>query len=288
MVRGHPDRKGLIMPTFADLSPYTFGAMSLGADGDRIEQDIALVRRVMEAGLSIHCSPTYNRGISFMALRCAFDEAPSRRPPLIIKIRDASIRWLRFEVEDCRRRLGIDTIDIAQLVAMDRSPGNLIDQLQAGSGPIHDALAELRQQGMINRVALFCNRANAAAAARAVSASPLADGLICYWNVRQRELCPEALALIAEQDIPVLALRTLAGAKEPSDDDPLPSIIRNAGCQDQVDLALRLAASWPALVTTIGGTANHDHCERFIAAAQDPAPLPQAIMARIDALRDGS
>src|SRR5580704_4397358 len=118
------------------LTPYTFGSMSLGRDPADIAQDLIVARRAMEAGVWFHSSPTYNNGFTFMVLRMAFDENRSRVPRMVIKIRDGSVPLMRFEVEDSCRRLGLDSIDVAQLVSMDSNPGNLVDQLRKGDGPL--------------------------------------------------------------------------------------------------------------------------------------------------------
>ena len=112
------------------LSPFTFGSMSLGRNPADITADLAVARRAIESGVWFHSSPTYNQGFTFMVLRLAFDEDRSRVPRMVIKVRDATASLMRFEVEDSCRRLGLDAIDVAQLVSMDPRPGNLVDQLR--------------------------------------------------------------------------------------------------------------------------------------------------------------
>ncbi len=262
-------------------SPYTFGSMSLGGDLNHLSRDIAVARQAMEAGVWIHSSPTYSRGFAFMALRLAFDEARSQVPPLIIKIRDGSARLLRFETEDACRRLGVEGIDVAQLVSMDRAPGCLVDQLRTG-GPIADELADLRRRGLIRHAVLFMDRGNADAALEAWAASDLVEGTTMYGNAIQRDCTDAAWARIQREQVPVLALRTLAGgpAKERTAEARAEADrwAREAGCADAVEFALRLAASVPAIRTTIGGTANPDHLARFLEAAKAAEPLPPPVL----------
>lgn len=254
---------------FPTLSPYTFGCMSLGMEVEkgRIAEDVRVARQAMDAGIWFHCSPTYSRGFSFMILRMAFDQDRSKVPPLIIKVRDRSPEFMRFEVEDSCRRLGIDAIDIAQLVSMDREPGNLMSQLKTG-GPIADELASLRERGLIRKAVLFAESANSDQAVAAQS-SELVEGITCYWNAGQRELSDSAWAAIQEKDIPLIAIRTLAGAE---DMPPHPD------CEDAVEFALRLAGSYPVVKTTIGGTRNPDHLQRFLECAAGATPLPPEIL----------
>src|SRR3954447_335591 len=109
-------------PALMRLTPYTFGTMSLGRNPADIASDLVVARRAMEAGVWFHSSPTYNQGFTFMVLRQAFDENRGRVPRMMIKVRDASVSLMRFEVEDSCRRLGLDAIGVAQLVSMDPRP----------------------------------------------------------------------------------------------------------------------------------------------------------------------
>jgi len=285
----------LVLPGFPGIlrhmlpfTPYTFGSMSLGRNPADIKQDLVVARRAMEAGVCFHSSPTYNQGFAFMVLRQAFDENRQRVPRMVIKVRDASVQLMRFEVEDSCRRLGLDGIDVAQLVSMDPNPGNLVDQLRSGGGPLVDELASLRGRGLIREAVLFLTPENSDAAVEATR-SDLIDGLILYWNACQRVCSDTAWAAIRGQEIPTLALRTLGGG--PSDKASsakaaeLAELIAAAGCRNASEFNLRLAASEPVIQTTIGGTASLEHLEDFLAAGSSAAPLPAEILWRVEALR---
>ncbi len=258
------------------LSPYTFGSMSLGRNPADVVTDLAVARRALEAGVSFHSSPTYNNGFTFMVLRMAFDADRSLVPRMIIKIRDGSVPLMRFEVEDSCRRLGIDSIDIAQLTSMDPRPGNLVDQLCAGDGPLVEELASLRQRGLIRETVLYMTKDNSDAAVEA-AAHELINGATLYWNVRQRDCTAAAWTALRERNIPTLALRTLGGG--PADKHgatksaAVDELIKATGCRHEASLALRLAASEPMVKTSIGGTASLSHLEDYLAAGTDPQPL---------------
>ena len=270
------------------ISPYTFGSMSLGRNPADIAQDLIVARRAMEAGVWFHSSPTYNQGFTFMVLRQAFDENRAQVPRMVIKVRDASLPLMRFEVEDSCRRLGLDAIDVAQLVSMDPAPGNLVDQLRSGGGPLADELASLRARGLIRQAVIFLTPENSDAAVEATR-SGLIDGLILYWNACQRDCSPTAWAAIREQGIPTLALRTLGGG--PADKSSsaksadLAELITATGSRNATHFNLRLAASDPVIKTTIGGTASLDHLEDYLAAATHAAPLPPDILQRVQQLQ---
>lgn len=270
------------------LTPYTFGSMSLGRNPADISNDLEVARRAMAAGVWFHSSPTYNQGFTYMVLRTAFDEDRSRVPRMILKVRDASVPLMRFEVEDSCRRLGIETIDIAQFVSMDPAPGNLVDQLRQGAGPLVDELASLRGRGLIQRAVIFLTPENSDVAVEAAR-SELVDGVILYWNVCQRDCRDTAWTALREQKIPVLALRTLGGGPADKQSAEKTSradeIMREAGCLNSSELALRLAASEPVVQTTIGGTASLKHLEEFLAAAESATPLPKELLQRAEKLQ---
>ncbi len=270
-----------------DLTPYTFGTMSLGRNPAYPESDLAVARRAMDSGVWFHSSPTYNNGFTFMVLRMAFDAARQQTPRMIIKVRDGSVPLMRFEVEDTCRRLGVDHLDIAQLVSMHREPGNLVDQLLAGGGPLVDELASLRARGLIRRAVIFLDRNNADAAAQAAT-HPLIDGVTLYWNAVQWDCTQTAWQILQQNRTPVLALRTMGGpasdeslkAKRQSLREALPNL-------DATLLALRLAASDAVIRTTIGGTASLAHLEEFLAAAKVATPLDQETLRKVDGIRRG-
>ncbi len=272
------------------LSSYTFGSMSLGRNPADVAQDLAVARRAIEAGASFHSSPTYNNGFTFMVLRMAFDADRSLVPRMVIKVRDGSVPLMRFEVEDSCRRLGLDAIDVAQLVSMDPKPGNLVDQLRGGGGPLVDELASLRKRGLIREAVIFITKENADAAVEAAR-HELIDGLTLYWNVRQRDCTATAWAAIRERLIPTLALRTLGGGRADKQgmakSAAVDALIASAGCRNEAELALRHAASEPMLKTTIGGTSSLSHLEEFLTAGAIATPLPAALKHQVEKIQTG-
>lgn len=270
------------------LSLFTFGSMSLGRNPADITSDLAVARRAIESGVWFHSSPTYNQGFTFMVLRLAFDEERSRAPRMVIKVRDATASLMRFEVEDSCRRLGLDAIDVAQLVSMDPQPGNLVDQLRRGDGPLVEELAALRARGLIREAVLFLTPQNSDAAVVAMN-SGLIEGVILYWNACQRDCSDPSWQTIQKNKIPALALRTLGGG--PTDKASsaksvaLAELIEAAGCRDAIEFNLRLAASEPAIRTTIGGTSSYAHLEDYLKAAAEARPLPAEILRQVELLQ---
>lgn len=252
------------------LSPYTFGAMSLGSDLDLLDQHLAVAHQAIAGGGFIHASPTYHRGFSFLVLRLAFEQLEGSPPPLIIKIRDGSPTLMRFETEDTCRRLGIDSIAIAQLVSMS---DDIAPDLARG-GPLAAELQSLKSRGLIRSAVLFLNRGQPGAIQQAWD-SGLIDGVTFYWNATQRACSDEDYQFILDRQIPILALRTLGG---PPTESPLSparqmELLQKTGCATWTELNIRLACTHPLVKTTIGGTANPAHLAMFLESARQASPL---------------
>lgn len=267
-----------------DISPYTFGSMSLGRNPTHPEADIRVARRAMEAGIWFHASRTYENGFTFMILRMAFDQDRARTPRMILKIRDGSVPLMRFETEDCLQRLGLETLHIAQLVSMTRQPNNLVDQLRDQNGPLVDELASLKERGLIRHAVLFMDKNNSDDAVEAAE-HPLIDGVTFYFNALQRDCTDSAWNEIRTRNIPVLALRTLGGWRDERLKDKREALAKAIPDLDPVKLALDLAASYPEIKTTIGGTASLSHLEAYLEAAAHAKPLPAERLSIVEQTR---
>ncbi len=267
-----------------ELTPYTFGSMSLGRNPITPEADIRVARQAMDAGVWFHASRTYENGFTFMVLRMAFDQDRARTPRMILKIRDGSVPLLRFETEDCLHRLGLETIHIAQLVSMVREPGNLVDQLCGPGGPLVDELAALKERGLIQHAVLFMDKNNSDAVVEAAE-HPLIDGVTFYFNALQRDCSDHAWNEIRTRNIPVLALRTLGGWRDKRLAEKREALAKAMPDLDPVQLALDLAASYPEIKTTIGGTASRPHLEAYLEAAARSKPLPTERLSLVEDVR---
>jgi aryl-alcohol dehydrogenase-like predicted oxidoreductase len=61
----------------------------------------------------------------------------------------------------------------------------------------------------------------------------------------------------------------------------LARLIEKAGCRTAAEFQLRLAASEPAIRTTIGGTSSPAHLEEFLTAGKNPKPLPAEVLSEV-------
>ena len=280
------------------FTPYTFGAMRVGCDERRLSDDIRLVRRAMEAGVWIHASPTYNQGNTFTVLRLAFDESPRERRPIVIKIRDLTPAWLRFDVEDTCRRLGVERVDIAQLRCLTTGPGGLVDDF-VKQGPLWECCEKLRKEGKVGAFFLNSFRRLGDDVPRAVE-KRLFDGIVIFLSPWEREASDDVFRRMQEQGYTILAMRTLAEgvmfpgpraaalAKSPNDSrvrraDALAPLLAPSGCPNWAEFSLRYLASVRQVVTSIGGTGSPDHLREFLEGATK-GPLNRPIVEKIEAI----
>jgi aryl-alcohol dehydrogenase-like predicted oxidoreductase len=279
------NRTDVALPAF---KPYTFGAMWLGAEETRRREDIRIARAAMDAGVWFHASSTYNRGLSYAILRMAFNEAPNQRPPLIIKIRDFDAAWLRFEVEDTLRRLGVDHIDIAQLRCDGRGPGGMLADT-VSQGPLWTCCRELEAEGKVTVFYVNCFRAFDDEVGRAVDAHAV-QGVILYWSPLEREASDALFARIQQENLPLISLRTLAQgimfpgpqssllARNPSDPRmrrlaALRPVYGLSGCRTWGEFSIRYLVAQAGFCTTVGGTGSLVHLREFLDAPTEPLPI---------------
>jgi aryl-alcohol dehydrogenase-like predicted oxidoreductase len=272
--------------------------MSLGSDLAKIEEHVRIARTAMEARVWFHSSPTYNRGFTYMILRMAFDEARHLVPPMIIKIRCGLPRLLRFEVEDALRRLAIECIDVAQLVFTETGGASVLVEDFLRGGPIKAVCDQLRAEGKVRQ---FCPQVDRPSSPlfMPLAKSGAFDGFVLYLNPLERDVDDAMWELLQNQGTPLWALRTVAGAlgeptrleqqkaKNPRDRlIPIAErVAQIAGKSDWTDFCLRYARSAPHLQTTIGGTSDMGHLEHFLGGAKNALPLPNELVAEVNAAR---
>lgn len=272
------------MNSFPTLTPYTFGSMSLGSEPLEVKRDVAVARKAMEAGVWFHSSPTYHKGFTYMILRMAFDECRSQQPKLILKIRDAEPALVKFEVEDALRRLGLEQIDIIQLVHdKSGSEGRTIVGDFLNQGERWELVQRFKQEGKVGSAVLFLTRDRGLEAREALDTG-LFDGVTFYNNLMEFDV-PAGLKgyIQGKKDLPILALRSVYGGlvagKGELDGDrytraqKLQQIASDSGCRDLVELSMCYAASNPQIRTTIGGTRNPGHLATYLELAESARPL---------------
>jgi aryl-alcohol dehydrogenase-like predicted oxidoreductase len=285
--------------SFPTPSAFTFGCMSLGWAPERLRDDARVARAAMDAGVWFHASQEYAGGGAFMVMRRAFDEAPSRRPQLILKIRCDSADHIAFDVEDALRRLGVERIAIAQLCRARHDRRPIVDDVLA-RGEMHRTCERLQREGKVGHFALEIFASFSADALRAVRAG-MFPAYIFYLNPGERQASDELFDLLLERGERLLSLRTLCGghldparidqlrAKEPANPaiarfDALRPIYERSGCASWPEFSMSFLRAIPALLTTIAGTAKTEHLTELLDADRRAKPMAPVLAAEIRAL----
>jgi aryl-alcohol dehydrogenase-like predicted oxidoreductase len=267
-----------------------YGAMQLagpGVFGPPADRDnaLAVLRRVVELGINhIDTSDYYGPYVVNDLIREALYPYPENLV-LVTKVgalRDDQGAWLpahepdqlRKAVDDNLTRLGVDTIDLVNL----RMPG-MAGPEEGDFGREFEALAELREQGLIRHLGVSNATLNQLEAARAIA--PVAQvqnafNVVDRANAAMVDHC-------AAEGIAYVPFFPLGGAFRPMEADVLGTV---AGWHDatpqQIALAWLLARS-PSLLL-IPGTSSIAHLEQNVAAAN--IVLTEDDLAQLDAMEN--
>ena len=264
-----------------------YGAMQLAGPGvfgppkDR-DEAIAVLRTAVELGIRhIDTADFYGPHVTNELIR----EALAPYPPdlhIVTKVgarRDERGGWphartpaeLRAQVHDNLRRLGVDALDVVNLRVGGveaPEPGSIAEQFEA--------LARLRQQGLIRHLGLSTVTADQLAEARLIAPVVCVQNL---YNLARRGDDP-LVDLTAEQGIAYVPYFPLGGFS-PLQSDALERVAARLGATPMaVALAWLLRRSPNILL--IPGTASVAHLRENVAAAT--LELPPDAAAELDAI----
>ncbi|MEI8093792.1 MAG: aldo/keto reductase [Spirochaetales bacterium] len=282
------------------LTPYTFGSMSLGHDPAKFPDDVRVARHAMDLGLWVHSSRAYAGGKTFEVLKKAFDEAPAKRPRTMFKVSCESATELAADVEFTLTSLGLPKIEIAQLAGKTHQKRDIVADFLT-QGPMYQTCSRLKEQGLVDRFVFEIFYSYSADALKAVQ-NDLFDGYIFYYSLLERQVSNEIWQLLWERQLPVLALRPVAGSfltdspklRERRQTDPkhpafqrldeLAPVLAASDCHDLLELSLRFLASHPNVVTAIAGTGSLAHLDQLESSVRTAKPLAPELVERIRTL----
>jgi pyridoxine 4-dehydrogenase len=270
-----------------DLTRVGYGAMQLAGPGvfgppkDRAAA-IAVLREVVDLGINhIDTSDYYGPHVTNEIIREALSPYPDDLH-LVTKVgarRDEQGGWphartpaeLKEQVHDNLRRLGLEAMDVVNLRMgglEGAEPGSIAEQFEA--------LAELREQGLIRHLGLSTVNADQLAEAQAIAP------VVCiqnYYNVAQRS--DDALVdLTAAQGIAFVPYFPLGGFS-PLQSGELDAVAKRLGATPlAVALAWLLQRS-PNMML-IPGTSSVEHLRENVAGAG--LELPADALAELDAI----
>jgi pyridoxine 4-dehydrogenase len=264
-----------------------YGAMQLAGPGvfgppkDR-DAAIAVLREAVDLGVNhLDTSDYYGPHVTNELIREALAPYPDDLH-IVTKVgarRDENGGWppartpdeLRAQVHDNLRRLGLDVLDVVNL----RVGG--FEVAEPGSiAPQFEALAELREQGLIRHLGL--STVNADQLAEAQTIAPV----VCVQNMYNiaRRADDDLVELTARQEIAYVPYFPLGGFS-PLQSDALHAVAGRLGAGP-----LAVALGWllhrSPNILLIPGTSSVAHLRENVAAAG--LELPADALARLDAI----
>lgn len=280
----------------ADLPPYVYGTTRLGGDDVPREQQAAVARAAVDAGLWMHTSRQYGHALELLGE--VFAERPDAIPPVIVKLGGGTADDVRATIRQNVEPLGLGSVTIGQLSPVE----GLGDGLAAGSGVIGD-LQRIKDEGLVGRFVLEIfpwTSAAPLAALRAGHLDALVDGYIFYLNPLQRFAANELWDELLARDLSIVAMRTVAGAPvHVLRDVPgaawqpylqeravqVAPIFERSGVPSWTDFCLRFARSTPQVVATVGSTSRPENLAELVEGTGALTPLPADVVEEIFALQ---
>jgi aryl-alcohol dehydrogenase-like predicted oxidoreductase len=280
----------------ADLPPFIYGTTRLGHGDVPREQQRAMARSALDAGLWLHTSRQYDHALEVLGE--AFAEDPARVPPLIVKLGGGTADDVRQTLAENLGPLGLRSIAIGQLNPV----GGLADALVSG-GPLLDELRALRDEGSVGRFVLEVfpwTSPAALAGLRAGRLDGLVDGFITYYNPLQRFAANELWDELLDRDAAIISMRTVSGAPvEVLRDVPgaawrpylrdraaeVASVVERSGVASWTEFCLRFVRSTPQVVATVGSTSRQEHLDELLEQSRRTETLPVDVLDELDALQ---
>jgi pyridoxine 4-dehydrogenase len=271
------------------LTRVGYGAMQLAGPGvfgppkDRAAA-LAVLRAVAELGIThIDTSDYYGPYVTNELIRTALAPYPDDLH-IVTKVgarRDERGGWLharepaelREQVQDNLRHLGLDVLDVVNL----RMGG--VDGPEPGSiAPQFEALAELRQQGLIRHLGLSTVSVGQLAEAQAIAPVVCVQNL---YNIARRD-DDDLVGLTARQGIAFVPYFPLGGFA------PLQSAALDRVAKELGATPMAVALAWllqrSPNILLIPGTSSVAHLHENVASAA--LRLPAGAVAELDAIGD--
>ena len=273
-----------------DLSRYIYGTTRLGDESITFENRLAIAREAVNAGVWFHTSHQY--GDALRVLKALFEEDPSKIPPTIFKLGNSSPEEVRGQVVHQLEAVGTSSMDIGQVFPS----GQLAEDLCTG-GPGVAGLEKLKEDGLVGRFEMEVWPWNSDIAFRCISsghADHLIDGYTFYLNPLQRFVTNELWDLMMDRNVPIVAMRTVAGGdvRHTRDRKDAPDYLRKraaeiapifegSGVETWTEFAVRFALGFNQVRATVGSTAQSSNLTEFLRSTSDTQPLNEEVVGEI-------
>lgn len=279
---------------FSDLSRYVYGTTRLGDESIPFADRLAIAREAVNAGLWIHTSHQY--GDALNVLKALFAEDATKIPSTIFKLGYGSPEEVRGQVNHQLESVGTTQMSVGQIFPS----GQLAEDLCNG-GPGIAGLEKLKEGGLVGRFEMEVWPWSSDIALRCIQgghADHLIEAYTFYFNPLQRFVTNEVWDLLLERNIPIVAMRTVAGGNVlhtlAKPDAPaylreraaaIAPIFKESGVESWTEFAARFVFSFPSVRATVGSTARPANLQEFISATTNPQPLDPEVIREILALQ---
>ena len=178
--------------------------------------------------------------------------------------------------------------------------GQLAEDLCNG-GPGIAGLENLKEEGLVGRYQMEVWPWSSDIALRCIQggqADHLIEAYTFYFNPLQRFVTNEVWDLLLERDIPIVAMRTVAGGNVlhtlGKPDAPaylreraavIAPIFKASGVESWTEFAVRFVFSFPSVRATVGSTARSANLDEFLTATTNPQPLDPEVIREILAVQ---
>jgi hypothetical protein len=284
-------------PALPALSRYVYGTTRLGDESISLPARVGIAREAMEAGVWFHTSEQYGGALG--VLGSAFAEDRAHVPKLIVKLGTESVAEVRETLLRNIAPLGVDRVDLGQLCL----GGELAEEFAAG-GACYEGLSALQAEGLVGGYVVEVFPWTSEQTLRAIvagHAQRLVGGCIFYLNPLQRFASNPLWDALRARNVPVIAMRTVAGGDVHRLRDvpgaawreylqhraaEVAPIFERSGVARWSAFCVRFAHSLPEVRATVGATARSEGLAELLAAsAGEIARLDDAIVDEIVALQ---
>jgi len=218
-------------------------------------------------------------------------------PPTIYKIGGKDIPGVRDVIRQNLEPLKRDFMEVGQI-----SPtGNIGQGLVDGSARV--AFEKLREEGLVRSFVMEVfpwTSPMPLAALRNGHLDGLVEAYIFYLNPLQRFASNELWDELLARQLPIIAMRTVAGGNVHRLRDvpgaawrpylverarQVAPIFERSGIAEWSEFCVRFAHSLPGVLATVGATSRPEGLAQLLAHAQNPEPLPHDIVDELLALQ---
>ncbi|MGA7721756.1 MAG: aldo/keto reductase [Ignavibacteriaceae bacterium] len=279
-----------------DITKYIYGTTRLGDKNIPYEERINIARAAMNSGVWFHTSRMY--GDALEVLGEVFAEEPGKVPKLIIKIEGTNIKEFRASVDENLVPMGLKELQLAQLCL----GGGLAEEF-ANGGDCYKVFRDIKNEGLVK--GYVCEvfpwtSTGPLKGLREGYTEGIVDAFIFYLNPLQRFASNILWDELVNRKQNIISMRTVAGGPVHSMRDvpgfawkdylqkravEVAPVFERSGIASWTEFCVRFAHSFPQVIATVGSTGKIKNLDEFLAAKENPEPLPEAIVSEIKALQ---